>query len=178
MNKKAILDALRRLGELAQQQGIRLEISLYGGAVMLLAYDSRAVTKDIDAILKPRLEGEKLAAQVAAELDLPEDWLNQDVVQFISPTKEEKRRLVGIEEATGLIVHAPTARYLLAMKALACRRPIGAYQGDLADLRFLIRKMGLQTVEEIQQAVDAFYPDDVIPPADRRLLQSLLEEPR
>ncbi len=143
---------------------------------MLLAYNSRVGTKDIDAILVPREEGERLAAQVARELDLPSDWLNRDVAQFVSPTKEAKRRLVEIEAETGLIVHVPTARYLLAMKALACRRPIGAYQGDLEDLRFLIRKTEIRTVDEIQEAVDAFYPDDAIPPLDRVLLESLLEE--
>lgn len=176
MNKKTILAALRRLGELAQAEEIRLEISIYGGCALLLAYDNRAATKDVDAILQPREEGERLAARVAAELGLPENWLNRDVVQFISPDREAKRRLSEIEEETGLIVHVPTAKYLLAMKALACRRPIGAYQGDVDDLRFLIQKTGIRSVDEIQEAIDAFYPDDAIRPADRLLLQSLLEE--
>ena len=103
--------------------------------------------------------------------------MNRDVAQFTSPKGETKRRLAEIEEETGLIVHVPTAEYLLAMKALACRRPIGAYQGDLEDLRFLIEKLEIRSVQEIQEIVDAFYPDDVIPEADRALLQSLIREP-
>ncbi len=178
MNKSTILEALRRLGREAREAGVRLEISLYGGSAMLLAFNSRSATKDIDAILVPREEGEGLAARVARDLDLPEDWINSDVTQFISPKKEAKRRLSEIERETGLIVHAPTARYLLAMKALACRRPIGAYQGDLEDLRFLIRKIGIRSVEEIQEIIDAFYPDDVIRAEDRALLESLLEDKR
>ncbi len=176
MKRDVLLQALRRLGDLAGAEGIRLEISIYGGAVFLLAYNSREATKDIDALLYPREEGERLAARVARELGLPEDWINADVAQFISPKRESKRRLADIEDATGLIVHVPSAQYLLAMKALACRRPIGAYRGDIDDLAFLIKKMDVNSVEQIQEAVDRFFPDDVIRAQDRALLQSLINE--
>lgn len=175
MTYNDIVTALKRLGELAQANGIRLEISIYGGSAFLLAYNSREGTKDIDAILKPKEEGERLAAQVARQLDLPEDWINEHVHQFISPKAESKRRLSDIEEATGLIVQVPTAHYLLAMKALACRRPIGAYRGDLDDLEFLIKKLDIRSLDEIQSAIDRFYPDDLIRQQDRKLLQSLID---
>ncbi|MCC5789802.1 MAG: hypothetical protein JJT75_09210 [Opitutales bacterium] len=176
MKASTILQALQRLGELAQAEEIKLEISIYGGTAFLLAYNSREGTKDIDAILKPKGEGERLARQVARELGLPEDWINADVVQFISPKIEAKRRLAEIEEATGLIVHVPTAEYLLAMKAMACRRPIAGYRGDIDDLAFLIRKMKIRSLEQIQQVIDRFYPDDIIPKQDQTLLQSLIDE--
>lgn len=176
MNKSTILEALKRLGELAQSAGIRLEVSVYGGAAFLLAYNSREATKDIDALLQPREEGEKLVAQVARDLDLPEDWLNADVAQFISPKVESKRRLAEVEAATGLIVHVPNAEYLLAMKALACRRPIGAYRGDIDDLLFLIRKMEIRSLDIIQEAIDRFYPDDLIRESDQSLLQNLIDQ--
>ena len=143
---------------------------------MLLAYNTRAATRDIDAILVPREEGERLAARVAQELELPEDWLSSDVVQFVSPSREAKRNLRELEDETGLAILVPTARYLLAMKALACRRPIGAYRGDIDDLRFLIRKIGIRSVDEIQGVIDDFYPDDLIRAEDRPLLESLLED--
>ncbi len=175
MKKESLLSALRLLGQLAQAEGIKLEISIYGGAAFLLAFDSRDATKDVDTILKPKEEGERLVVQVARELDIPADWLNSDVEQFISPKREAKRRLAAIEDQTGLIVHVPTGRYLLAMKALACRRPIGEYKGDIEDLGFLIRKLGIKSVSEIQDAVDGFYPDDIIRPRDEALLQSLID---
>lgn len=176
MNRDVILKALSVLGRHAADSGIRLEVSIYGGAAFLLAFNSRDATRDIDAILVPREDGERLVLQVARELELPEDWLNSNVKQFISPKAEVKRRLSEIEDATGLIVHVPSAKYLLAMKALACRRPIGGYAGDIGDLGFLIKKMKIQSVAEIQQAIDQFYPDDVIRPADEALLQSLIDQ--
>ncbi|HKK17501.1 MAG TPA: DUF6036 family nucleotidyltransferase [Opitutales bacterium] len=176
MKKSTILQALRHLGGLAQDSGVRLEVSIYGGAAFLLAYNSREATKDIDALLQPKEIGERLVAKTARDLDLPDDWLNSDVAEFVSPKLESKRRLAEIEEATGLTVHVPSSEYLLAMKALACRRPIGAYRGDLDDLAFLIRKMKISSIDRIQKAIDRFYPDNVVRPRDRAILQSLIDD--
>lgn len=175
MNKQEILAALRKLGQYAAEESIRLEVSIYGGCAFLLAYNSREATRDVDAILRPREDGQRLIAKVARELELPEDWMNSCVEQFISPKIEAKRQLADIEDETGLIVHVPTAKYLLAMKSLACRRPIGAYQGDIEDLGFLIRKLEIKSVDEIQDVINEFYPDDLISPRDRELLQSLID---
>ena len=176
MNKETILDALSELGSLAKEKGIQLEVSIYGGAAFMLAFDSRAATKDIDAILKPREEGEKLVVQVARRLDMPEDWLNSNVKQFVSPLQEARRRLIEIEERTGLTVFVPSTRYLLAMKALACRRPLPGYLGDQEDLQFLIRKMNIQSVEAIQEAIDSFFPDDIVSAENRAYLESLIQQ--
>ena len=43
------------LGELAFEQGVTLEVSLYGGAVFTLVYDSRDATKDVDAVVRPAM---------------------------------------------------------------------------------------------------------------------------
>ncbi len=177
MYREVLITALKLQGQRASDAGIKLEVSIYGGAAFLLAFNSRDATRDVDAILKPKEEGERLVIQVARELDIPEDWLNSNMEQFISPTLEAKRRLANIEDETGLVVHVPTSKYLLAMKALACRRPIGDYKGDIEDLSYLIQKIGINSVAEIQDAVDGFYPNDVdvIRPSDEALLQSLIE---
>lgn len=175
MKREEILAALRLLGQYAQEEGIKLEVSIYGGAAFMLAYNTRDATRDVDAILIPREEGERLVKKVATEMVLEEDWLNSNVSIFLSPKVEAKRRLSEIEDQTGLIIQVPTAKYLLAMKALACRKAIGSYQGDMADLSFLIEKMGIQTVDEIQESIDVFYPDNVIRPQDVLRLQALIE---
>jgi predicted nucleotidyltransferase len=85
LTKVRLTRALRRLGELAQARKLTLEVSLYGGAVFTLVYGSRDSTRDVDAIVRPSVEGQELAAAVAREQDLPEDWLNSYVRQFLSP---------------------------------------------------------------------------------------------
>lgn len=71
---------------------------------------------------------------------------------------------------------APTASYLLAMKALACRQPLPGYEGDLEDLRFLIGKLGIRSIDQVQEHVDRYYPDDVITSAHRKLIEVLIKE--
>ncbi len=161
------------MGELAEAQGIRLEICLYGGAVMMLAYDTREITKDVDAIVRPSREGYVLAKQVGGELGLGENWLNDQVKMFIAP-REQLRSIPW--EGPGIMLTAPTASYLLAMKALACRQPFPGYEGDLGDLRFLIGKLGIHSIDQVQEHVDRYYPDDVITAAHRKLIEVLIKE--
>ena len=175
ITKPLLLKALARLGELAQEQGMTLEVCVYGGALMMLAYDSRTITKDVDAILHPSREGKIWVARVGREMGLPEDWLNDHVKMFIAPS-EQLRQLPW--EGPGIMLTAPTAGYLLSMKALACRNPLPGYDGDLDDLRFLIRKMGITHVDQIQAHIDTYYPDDAIAPEHRILLAHLVEEAR
>lgn len=161
------------MGLLAVEAGLELELCLYGGALMMLAYDARTMTKDVDAIVRPSREAMAIAKLVGVELGLPENWLNDDVKVFLAPEGQTRRLPIDVP---GLMLTAPTANYLLAMKALACRAPLPGYQGDLDDLRFLIRKLGVRSVDDIQRAVDSYYPDDTIAPAHVLLLQTLVEE--
>lgn len=167
------MHALTRLGELAEAAGLKLELCIYGGAAMMLAYDSRAITKDVDAVIRPSREGLQLARVVARELELPDDWLNDQVKMFAAPT--EGLRELPLD-TRGLALTMPTASYLLAMKAMACRRPLPGYDGDVQDLRFLVRKMGIKSVDEVQQHIDRYYPDDVIPAADAALIATIIQE--
>jgi hypothetical protein len=173
ITKRLLIQALNRMGELALEAGFKVEICLYGGALMMLAYDVRAMTKDVDAVVHPSREGMALAMRVGRELGLPDGWLNDDVKMFLAPSGQTR---VLPWDAPGIMLTAPTAGYLLAMKALACRHPLPGYQGDLDDLRFLIGKLGIKTVDEIQGTIDKYYPDDVIMAEHAAVLKNLIEE--
>jgi len=45
-----ILNALQALGEELTRQSVRGQVFIVGGAAMALAYSTRRVTKDIDAV--------------------------------------------------------------------------------------------------------------------------------
>lgn len=173
LDEKKVLTALRRLGELAVARGVELELCIYGGSAMMLAFERKAVTKDVDAVFHPVGKVQPWIRQVAREQGLPGDWLNDDVKQFLAPRGAFRELPL---ELSGLRVIVPTASYLLAMKALASRRALPGYPGDEEDLRFLIRKLQIRTVEEVQAHVDRFYPDDVLTDGARALLGRLIEE--
>jgi hypothetical protein len=104
---------------------------------------------------------QELAALVAMEQKLPEDWLNDSVKQFLAP-KEEKRRLAGHEFGSGLRVSVPTAAYLLALKLRACRPPLPGYAGDEADIRFLLRKIRPKSLAAVEESFEKFFPGDTL----------------
>ena len=175
LDRIRITRALRRLGELAQAQQITLELSLYGGAVFTLVYGSRDATKDVDAVVRQSEVGRELAQKVAAEQDLPEDWLNDDVRQFLSE-REAKRSLPADEFGAGLRIAVPTAAYLLAMKLRSCRPPLPGYAGDYGDIHFLVQKMGLASVKEAEAIHDKFFPHDALSVEAREVVKTAIKE--
>jgi hypothetical protein len=134
-SRQEIITGLTRLGELAQAQGISIELTLLGGAVMVLAFHARESTRDVDAVILSPREARKvreLAKQVADEKNWDEDWLNDAA----------KGYLMGISEgqvlftAPGIIARAPSLAQLLAMKLSAWRDDV-----DIADARRLLREI-------------------------------------
>jgi hypothetical protein len=123
------------LGELAQQPGYSIELLLMGGAAMVLMYDARSSTRDVDVLVLSPQEVRivrELAGQVAEEHDLPPDWLNDGA----------KGYLVGVSYGTpvftapGIVVRSPAITQLLAMKLSAWRDDV-----DIEDARQLLRSM-------------------------------------
>lgn len=174
LSRTRITQALRRLSALAREECVTLEVSLYGGAVFTLVYGSREATKDVDALVRPAAVAQKLAKKVAVELDLPEDWLNDNVKQFLAE-KEAKRELSGDEFGEGLRISVPTAQYLLAMKLRACRPPLPGYAGDYGDIRFLVTKMNLKSVEAAETIHDKFFPHDALSEEAKEVVASALK---
>lgn len=178
LTKQEITAALNRISELAAAAGVRLEMTLYGGALMLLAYDARDVTKDVDAIIHPPEVGRRLVARVAAERGLPEDWLNDNVRRFVSSMEAKSELALPNVSRVGLHLTRPTAKYLLAMKVMANRKALPGHAGDRDDIATLLRVTKIKSVGEVERIVEKFFPDTALPDATRLTLTDLLEEIR
>jgi hypothetical protein len=89
--RKTILAALENLATLLRERGVDGELCLLGGTAMVLAFGARASTKDVDAIFQPVAVVRDLARVVAANLDLPEDWLNDAAKGFVSQRRRDSR---------------------------------------------------------------------------------------
>jgi len=150
-SREEIETGLKRLGELAQTKSLHIQLTLVGGAVMVLRFDARPSTHDVDAvILQPREARlvRELAKQVAKELDWNDDWLNDGA----------KGYLVGISEgpilfqAPGIEARAPSMEQLLAMKLSAWRDDV-----DIADARRLLQEVGRgRKKDEVWQTLEPF----------------------
>ncbi len=135
LSKAEIILALKRLGELALLNDAPIELIAVGGAVMVLAYNMRPMTHDVDAMIisPPTARNVRmLVEQVAEELSWPDDWLNDGA----------KGYLVGLSEgpvifaAPGIIIKRPSVAQLLAMKLSAWRDDV-----DIADASFLLQEL-------------------------------------
>jgi len=167
LDREAIEDAFRRLGGRLARRGVIGDVYVFGGAAMALAYDARRATRDIDAVFEPHGIVLEEAQGVAEELGLPRWWLNQQASAYVAPGGDPSAPRVF--DHPGLRVAAASPEHLLAMKVLAARRRDGE------DLRFLISRLGLTSVDEILALCAEVFPDEPVPDRARLVLEDALE---
>lgn len=168
LTKADILHLLEMLNTELAADDTRAEVYLVGGAVMCLALEARAATRDVDAWFKPAAAVRHAAARVAAKANVPADWLNDAVKAWLSPRGEFDRFL----ERSHLQVFVAHPAYLLAMKCAAMR--LGEEFHDLDDVRFLIRYLNIATAAAALAVVTQYFDEGQIPPKTRLALEELL----
>ena len=167
MNKLELEKGLTRLGELLRERRVAGEIAVFGGAAIILGFDFREATQDIDALITQG-HGQVVKAQeeVGKELGLPPNWINEQGTSYLSKHSDFSMfRTYPSEGQFGLRVLMATPRYLLAMKLLSFR----SYGHDIQDIVELARRIGCTSEEGLLQVVKRYYPDEqVLPEEDRR----------
>jgi hypothetical protein len=161
-----ILEALQALGDELIRRDIRGQIFVVGGAAMALAYSTRRVTKDIDAVFEPKNAIYDAAATVADDLGLPEDWLNDAAKGYMPGNDENPRPIADIH---GIEVTTASPRYLLAMKLMAMR-----FGEDDEDIQTLLQACGLHSAQEALDLLKHMYPVQQPPVKTRLFLEELL----
>lgn len=164
-----IIEALRALGDELTGRGIRGQVFIVGGAAIALAYSTRRVTRDIDAVFEPKAAIYEAAGTVAQKLGLPDDWLNDAAKAFMPGPDENARPLPDI---TGIEITTASPRYLLAMKLMAMR--IGE---DDEDIEALIGECGIASAEEALDLLVDMYPQREPPLKTRLFLEALFAAP-
>jgi predicted nucleotidyltransferase len=165
LDRAAIEDAFRRLGDRLYRRGVTADVYVFGGAAMALAYDSRRATRDVDALFVPHGVVLDEARAVAKELGLPDAWLNEQASAYVSRKDDRARKRVF--DHPGVRVFAASPEHLLAMKVLAGRR------GDYDDIRFLLKALNLTTMEDVLGLCTQVFPDEEVPARARLRLEDL-----
>jgi len=146
------------------------EVYMVGGAVMCLALDARAATRDVDAVLKPAAAVRTAAARVAARAGVPDTWLNDAVKGLIGTGGSFDHWF----ERSHLQVFVAQPAYVLAMKCVSMR--LGAEFHDLDDVRYLLRYLNLTSSKDALAIVMRYFDETQIPPKTRLALEELLGE--
>lgn len=144
------------------------ELHVFGGAAMVLAFDARAATRDVDALFSPDRPVLEAAWEVAGELGLPRSWLNNQASSYVSG---RAGRGTPVYDHPNLRVMVTPLQHLLAMKVRAARAA-----RDADDLRFLLGKLDIADLEEVIELVAKYFPDEPLSGRSRRLVEDVLGE--
>jgi hypothetical protein len=170
LSKKDIYNLLNMLNERLKDNNVYGEIFLYGGAVMCLAFDARDTTKDIDAMFVPKDIIYKHAKNIAEEMELPIDWLNDSVKGFISEHNDMDLHI----DKSNLKIYIPNPEYLFAMKCVAAR--IGAESKDVDDIVFLGEKLDIKKVKQAEKIIHKYFPPHRLLPKTYYLLDEIFTQ--
>ena len=134
------------------------EITLIGGASILINYGFRDSTYDVDALIQASSSMKDAINYVTDTMGLPNGWLNED----FKSTKSYTPRLVNYSKyyrtfSNVVTVRTITGEYLVAMKLMAYRQ----YKHDISDIVGILRdqqKAGDPlSYERIEKAVTDLY---------------------
>ena len=177
LTKEDILRGLREIDAKAREAGVLADLAVYGGAAMIIAFDIRQATRDVDAVVRGAPDFLRAAAAEIAEKEgWPLDWLNDGVKGFLSGEEEMSlmESFQGSSEG-GLRIHVPSAAYLFAMKCMAMRPEGIDGSHDISDIEALARKIGVRTASEALSLIEGFYPSARIPPKVRFGVEEIME---
>ena len=135
LSRQDIITALERLGQLAAADGYTLRLVIIGGAAMVLGYDARESTQDIDALFLSPPEARVIRAWatiIAREKGWPDNWLNDAAKVYLTGSSSGPVLL----QALGIEVRQPAVEQLLAMKLSAWRDDV-----DIADASRLLKAL-------------------------------------
>jgi hypothetical protein len=163
------LDALRSLGAKLHRRGVTADVYVFGGAAMVIAYQARPATRDIDAVFEPDSEVIDAAREVARERGWPLSWLNNQASTYVSHVPDRRRHL--ILEAPGIRCMAASPEHLLAMKVMAARQ-----SQDGHDIRFLMERLGLTSYDDVRRTVGEVFPTRPIGDRARLLIEDILDQ--
>ncbi|MFI6910191.1 hypothetical protein ACIBKY_53705 [Nonomuraea sp. NPDC050394] len=125
------------------------------------------MTRDVDALFLPHGVVLEEARAVAAQLDLPPWWLNEQASVYISGEPDPGKRRVF--DHPGLRVMAASPEHVFAMKAMAARTR------DIDDLLSLATLVGITSSAEAVECCDRFFPGEEIGPRALAVLKDLFD---
>jgi hypothetical protein len=148
LSRAMILRALEELARELEATGMRgkEEIALAGGAALVLLYNAREATRDVDVGSGSSAALREAARRVAGTLDLPEDWLNDGAKGYLQGFLPGEVLL----DRPALLVRALGKQQLLAMKLSAWRDDV-----DISDARLLLAEVQGER-EEVWRAIEPY----------------------
>ena len=166
--REVIEKLLSDLNSKLKARGLQGELCIFGGAAMILNFNARMATKDVDAIFAPKAEFHQCVQEVAEDNGLSNDWLNDGVKGFLVDNFKQDQIL----NFSHLRVYTPEPEFLLSMKAISARID----SMDAQDLVTLIRHLGIKNVNQVIDILSKYYPHTQVNPKTQFFLEELFDK--
>jgi hypothetical protein len=154
--------------ELARERVIA-DVYVFGGAAIVLGFDGREATRDVDATWAPYDAVRPAVERVARRLGLPTWWLNDQATSYLS--SEEDAGRASVFETANLRISTASPEHMLAMKALAARPG-----RDFDDLLLLCSRLGIASVTGIEAICERFFPSRPLGDRQRLMAEDVVAE--
>lgn len=151
LTKKQILFYLEKLNEELKIKNENGEIIICGGTAMVLMYDARNSTKDIDALYMPKEEINEIVENFSDKYGISIDWLNDSAKVFFTP--QMKTNIY--KKYSNLIVKCFDTESLLALKLTSARN----LTNDEKDALFLTKQLKIEDINEMYDIVEKYIPE-------------------
>lgn len=167
MDREEITNVLQEVSEALDSLKVSARIYIVGGAAMVLGFNFRFTTADVDADFYPTELVRDVAQRIALRRGLPENWLSDSARMFIPVFKDPEWRPVF---KVGNVELAVTdERTMLAMKMRASRG-----SRDIEDIKLLLGKCHIESEIDALALYQEYFPEDPLPPRAGPLLRSAL----
>ena len=167
---------LFELSELLDAKRQHVNILMFGGGALSMRYGARDQTKDLDVAFQEDCVAliKDLVKEVGLKNDIEPDWMNDEGVGSV--TKEILEDSTIFIKLPGLTILTPPQEALLAMKVCAMR--VGEDYPDIDDIKFLLTKTGITTVDEVFRITEKYRPDYVshLTPKHQYMVEILIKE--
>lgn len=148
LSSRAVERALGCLERLAASEHVVVEIALCGGAVITAPYTPYGPGPLSEGAVQAGGVADALVEQVEKERRLPRDWMKEDVRYYLAHFAARGRSDYEVIGPNVLLSVAKPAQ-VLAMKLQACETTHPPHETDLAEVAFLIEKMGLHSWDAV-----------------------------
>lgn len=166
LDQKLLRRAFELLAVHLKRRGIVGEVHVFGGAAMVLAFNSRQATRDVDAVFAPDTYVLEAAREVAIELGLPKSWLNNQASSYVSGVAG---RGTPVFDHANLRVMVTPIEHLLAMKVRAARAV-----RDADDIRVLLSELKITKMSQVIAVVNKYFANEPLSERSSQLLEDIL----
>jgi len=166
LDQKILRRAFELLAKHLKRRGVVGEVHVFGGAAMVLAFNSRQATRDVDAVFAPDTYVLEAAREVADELGLPKSWLNNQASSYVSGVAG--RGTPDFDHANLRVMVTPI-EHLLAMKVRAARAV-----RDADDIRVLLNELKITKMSQVIAVVNKYIANEPLSVRSSQLLEDIL----